>query len=164
MKAETLSWIEEQEPELVRAAEKFVAEFDIHKPDPESRESRHGRAADGTRDGGTRAGGDERNKPRVSASQLRNLLKAAQGRSSLAVLVNFLRYQIGRKRNAWEDKRSGDALVDLLHSEIGKRVESFGCHGRDRYHLESRLAGLFLGFVLREYTYRCREARTSSHD
>jgi len=145
MKPETLGWIEEQEPELVRAAEKYVADFDIHKPDPESRGAR--------------------NKARVSASQLRNLLNAAQGRSSLAVLVNFLRYQIGRGRQGWDDERSGKALVKLLEDEVGKRVETGSkVSGKDRYRLESRLAALLLGFVIREYTYRCREARTSSYD
>lgn len=145
MKPETLGWIEEQEPELVRAAEKYVAEFDIHKADPQSR--------------------GPRNKARVSASQLRNLLNAAQGRSSLAVLVNFLRYQIGRGRQGWEDERSGNALVKLLEDEVGRRVETGSeVGGKDRCRLESRLAALLLGFVIREYTYRCREARTSSHE
>lgn len=148
MKPETLGWIEEQEPELVRAAEEYVKELEIHKADPASR--------------------GPRNRPRVSGSQLRNLLNAAQGRSSLAVLVNFLRYQIGRGRKGWEDERSGNALVKLLEDEVstrvGKRVEKDSeVAGKDRYRLESRLAALLLGFVLREYTYRCREAGTASY-
>lgn len=145
MKPETLGWIEDQEPELVRAAERYVAEFKIHEPGEESR--------------------GPRNKARVSGSQLRNLMNAAQSRASLAVLVNFLRYQIGRGRQGWEDEPSGMALGKLLEDEVGKRIEtSAGVSGRDRYRLESRLAALLLGFVMREYTYRCREARTSSYD
>jgi hypothetical protein len=133
MSPETLAWIEKQKPDLVRSAEDYVKQTKLFK--------RKGR-------------GDH---PRVSGSQLRNLLSAAQSGSPLAVLINFLHYQIGRKNQGWADQRSGEELGKLLDKDI-RRLSREGAKQKgaeDVYELESHLAAQLLGFVIREYTYRC---------
>lgn len=144
MNAETLTWIEDQKPDLVRSAESYVEEHKISEP---GEDRRHGFP-----------------KARVSGSQLRNLLSAAQSEGSLAVLINFLRYQIGRGRQGWEDQVSGRGLETMLHKQVGQRIADAGdVTAGDPRQLESRLASLLLGYVIREYTYRCQLAGTSSH-
>lgn len=146
MNADTLAWIEDQKPDLVRSAESYVEEFKISDPREGSR-------------------GHGFPKALISGSQLRNLLNASQSEGSLAVLVNFLRYQIGRGRQGWEDQRSGRGLETLLHEQVGKRIADAGDKaGNEPHQVESRLASLLLGFVIREYTYRCQLAGTSTHD
>ncbi len=146
MNAETLTWIEDQKPNLVRSAESYIKEYKISEP----REVSRGRGFP---------------KARVSGSQLRNLLSASQSEGSLAVLVNFLRYQIGRGRQGWDDQDSGRGLESLLHEQIGKRITDAGDKaGSEPHQVESRLASLLLGYVIREYTYRCQLAGTSTHD
>lgn len=139
MKPEALSWIEQQKPDLVAAAEVYLEEHQIYKP------------------------GKRKDKPRISGSQLRNLLNAAQAESSLAVLINFLRYQVGRGNKGWPDRRSGSALEALLKDKVGGLAGNGAkAHEADRYGLEARLAALLLGYVIREYTFRCRQEGTSS--
>ncbi len=93
-----------------------------------------------------------------------SLLSAAQARNSLAVLVNFLRYQIGRGRQGWADKKSGLGLGELLEKEVGERVAGTEASGKERYRLEARVAALLFGYLIREYTFRCHQAGTSSYD
>ncbi len=139
MNAETLAWIEGRKPELVHAAEEYVQKNEIFKA------AGHGRKA------------------RVSASQLRNLLNATQAESSLAVLINFLRYQVGRGRQGWQDTASGLALEALLKEKVGALGEAGEqkLEEADRHALEARLAALLLGYVIREYTFRCQQEGTS---
>ena len=73
MSPELQAWIEEQKPDLVEAAKRYVNKSSICFK---------------------QTGQD--NEPQVSSSQLRNLLNVAQSERSLKVLVNFLRYQISR--------------------------------------------------------------------
>jgi hypothetical protein len=145
MTPEVLSWIDEQKPALVGAAERYIQDNPIYAPDPGRREARRPPA-------------------RVSGSQLRNLVNAAQTGSPLAVMVNLLRYQIGRGGRGWKDKDSGQALERVLVSEVKTRAESApGSDEGVRYAVESRLAALLLGYIVREFTYRCELAGTS-HD
>lgn len=146
MNAETLTWIEDQKPDLVRSAEEYVKGFKLSEPRDVSR----GRGFP---------------KARVSGSQLRNLLSAAQSEGSLAVLINFLRYQIGRGRQGWEDQDSGRGLETLLEEQVGKRIADAGDKaGKKPRQAEARLAALLLGYIIRDYTYRCQLAGTSTHD
>lgn len=148
MTPENLSWVEARQPQLVRWAEDYVQTTKLYE--------RHN---------------PKKRNPRVSGSQLRNLLNAATQGSSLAVLVNFLRYQIGRDKRGWPHEESGTALADLL----GERLKSLcaermgGSHatpaGADpaevQIEFEAQMAARLLGYVIREYTYRCKLANTN---
>lgn len=141
MKSNSLYWIEQQKPELVRAAEAYLKQHPIFEPEENKK------AKD----------------PKVSGSQLRNLLNAAQSGASLPVLKNFLRYQIGRKRQGWADAPSGEALIELLEREVRTRFDGaqLGDGAAERRAVESQLAALLLGYLVRHFTYLCAKAGTS---
>lgn len=144
MTPEMLSWIEKQKPELVGWAEKYVQGTKLFEPK-----------------------GGRGKQPKVSGSQLRNLLNAAQGGSPLAVIINLLRYQIGRGGRGWPEKPSGQTLESLftgkLRPLIKSGVESLETPDREAalYELESQVTAQLLGFIIREYTYRCALEGTS---
>lgn len=143
MSRQTQAWIEAQKPELVEAAERYVQESEIFRPTP--REQQRGR---------------KKKDPRVTPSQLQNLLNVALTERSLAVLRNFIRYQVGRH---WEDAAAGELLEKLLLDEVAQRSqrdsESLGVKPRE---LEAALLPLLLGYVIREHTYRCKLEGTRS--
>jgi hypothetical protein len=122
MSPELQTWIEDQKPELVTAAETYVDQSGIYAKSP-------------GRDG----------EPQVSGAQLRNLLNVAQGERSLKVLINFLRYQIGRGRRGWEHRRSGEMLEVFLTSRVAALCSE----------------EVAVRYVIREYRYVCggREKR-----
>lgn len=153
MNPQTLAWIERQKPQLVGWAEKFVQDTKLYEEKP--RKNGHGPAAERDHDGDE----EERKKkhPQVSRSQLRNLLSAAQSGSAIAVLVNFLRYQMGRESRPWKHRESGEGLERLLLDELQGLVDKAipSRQTEERYELEAHLAAQLLGFIIREYTYRC---------
>lgn len=134
MSPELQKWIEEQKPALVAAAESYVDRSGIYV----KREGRDG-------------------EPQVSGSQLRNLLGVVRSERSLKVLVNFLRYQIGRGRRGWEHRESGKRLETALTDGIASLCsdQEAARLATSRRELEAVLASLFLGYVIREYTYVC---------
>jgi hypothetical protein len=145
MNPESLAWIEKQKPQLVGWAEDFVAETRLYEPTPRTAKNEPGKRT-----------------PLVRTNQLRNLLNAAQSGSPLAVLINFLRYQIGREKEGWKHRESGEALLTLLETKL--REMSRGCTADrlpkgarlpDPYEMEAHLAAQLLGFIIRDYTYRC---------
>ena len=132
-----LAWIEQQKPDRVASAEAYVRDSHIYEAGPRGRG------------------------PRISPSQLRNLLNAAQGESPLAVIVNLLHYQMGRSEG-WKDWPSGEKLEALLREKVGGAAESAPVGDKaQRYGVEARLATLLLGYVVREYVYQCKRAGTS---
>lgn len=161
MNSQTLNWIEHQKAELVEAAEGFVTAAGIADPRPETKDKKPAPPRPG--------GKDNKPKAKISGSQLRNLLSVAQSERSLAVLLNFLHYQMGRAKG-WPDLPSGEALYGLLREAVKKRIDeaveekAFGADFRrpDRFLLESRLSALLLGYIIREYTYQCKIAGTDS--
>lgn len=131
------AFIEKRSPHLVQVAEEFLQQHKIYLP----------------------AG-----KPVVSGTQLRNLLAAAQSGSPVAVLRNFLHYQMGRdqRSRAWADSASGHALIGLLEKEVAKpvadQVGAATTEDEARFRLEAELASQLLGFLHREYTYQAAVA------
>lgn len=123
------AFIEKKLPHFVSEAEGFLERFPIYSPG---------------------------HKPRVSTSQLKNLLAAAQGGSPVAILRNFLHYQMGRDKKslAWNDHDSAHGLIALLEREVEKPVKDLGLGEDERYRLEAELAAQLIGFLSREYTYR----------
>jgi hypothetical protein len=141
MSPEVQAWIEAQKPELVAAAERYVESSQLSLQAPNRRDRR----------------------ARVSMSQLRNLLNIAQTERSLAVFKNFLRYQVGRKSRGWEDQAAGELLEQLLLAEVAARSQGGGeAHGVEPRHLEAALLPLLIGYIIREYTYRCAQHGTST--
>lgn len=159
LEAADLIWLDGLKPGLVSRAVAFLERNSIHAP----------RGTGGGR------------QPVVTGSQIRNLLAAAQSGSPFAILVNFLRYQIGRGSRGWADAPSGEALAAILSPEPGPA--SAGRNDGDEagrslaalcaaqagnrgklmlYLLEAQVAAQFLGFLIREYTYRCKLAGTSA--
>lgn len=161
MRPETLTWLEKQKPRLVARAERFVLDTKLFEANAKTADRPKG----------------ERD-PHVKTSQIRNLLGAAQAGEPLAVLVNFLRYQLGR-RKGWPHEDSGQALEALFTGDLRALVEEWRAadaaaaaeaqreskadpesEADDRYEVESYLAAQLLGFIVREYTYRCALAGT----
>ncbi|NJL27234.1 MAG: hypothetical protein HC897_04750 [Thermoanaerobaculia bacterium] len=139
MNAETLNWIEEQKPALVMAAREYLGKHQIYQPRS-----------------------DKPREPRVSPTQLRNLWNAAHSGSSLAVLTNFLRYQIGRGNRGWGDPSSGEALEIVLDRQVGDRCSShLGVESVGRYGLEAQIAALLFGFLIHEYTFQRAKVETA---
>ena len=142
MSPEVQAWIEDRKPELVEAAEEYVARSGIYQ-------GRQG--AEG--------------EPQVSSSQLRNLLNVVQSERSLKVLVNFLRYQIGRGNKGWQHKASGNKLEEFLTGRVAVLCseECAAELNSSRRELEATLASLFLGYVTREYKYVCGGKEKRGH-
>jgi len=142
MNPKTLTWIEKQKPMLVGWAETYVEDSALYFPKKSGSPSSPKNSGKGM--------------ALVSGSQLRNLLSAAQSGSPLAVLLNFLRYQMGR-RQGWAHTSSGQKLETLLKKKLSPLCEEFPeKHEADPYELQSHLAAQLLGFIIREYTYRCK--------
>lgn len=142
MTPEILAWIERQKPALVGLAEGFLIQHRIYAPAPSEAHK-------------------QRPPARVSGSQLRTLLNAAQSGSPVAVLVNLLHYQVGRGARGWDDKASGDALAVLLRDSVSALVKASGANGDGVFEVEARVSALLLGFVIREYTYCCKREGTN---
>lgn len=151
-------WLERQKTELVKLAEEVVSQTRLHEPDSERQRRNNVERDDERTDGEPRLPA-----PAVSTNQIRNLLAAAQNGSPLAVLTNFLRYQRGRGRGAWEHQASFEALEKLFDQDLRSRCEQLvkvlsaaekTLSAEQRFDAEARLAAQLLGFLTREYTYR----------
>lgn len=98
-------------------------------------------------------------------SQLRNLVAVATETESPAVVLNFIRYQMGRddKKKNWsrgsENERLGDRFLTDLHSEGGAVETAFAqIKAVEWGTLEQQLARMeliryFLGFATRYMKY-----------
>lgn len=139
MTPEALVWIEEQKSDLVVEATKFVDQNKTFRPAPPRKNRK------------------PKNEPRVSPSQLRNLLSTARD-EPFEVLCSYLRYQIGRGDRGWGDEASGTALLRLLETAVRARIEGAESLGEpdalQSSAISRRLASLLIGFIIREHTYR----------
>lgn len=142
MTPETMAWIEQQKPTLVVWAEEFVKDSKLYTRYKKS------------------------NRAQVSRNQLRNLLNAAMAGASIKELINFLHYQVGRKNEAWKHWDSADQLESLLLGQLASLAEKskpiIEKSQQSIYEMEASLAAQLMGFIIREYTYRCKLERTSS--
>jgi hypothetical protein len=104
-------------------------------------------------------------------SQLRNLVAVATETESPSVVLNFIRYQMGRddKNRGWakrqDEKRLGDRFIDALQGEGGPVQKSLaGIAEIKEGTLTEQLARMeliryFLGFATRYLKYLEIEAR-----
>ncbi len=158
MKTETLTWIDQQKPDLVARAEKYLDEHKIYQPkycDPEWQKKK---GAPPKKPSCLQDLPEEAKKPIISNNQLRNLLNAAQAGNPISVQVNFLRFQIGRQKNAWPDANSGEALITLLENLRTSSKKAVLGSEVAPISLEAPLAANLLGFIIREHTYRTKVA------
>jgi hypothetical protein len=88
--------------------------------------------------------------------QLRNVIAVAEETESLAVVENFVKYQIGRddKEKDWAAGKPGfgeGVLQDL--GWIRKQAESLADASVGKKDLEIRMARLYLGYMMRYFKY-----------
>lgn len=90
-------------------------------------------------------------------SQLRNVINVASSSRSVPVVLNFIKYQIGR-REEWQHKKFGEYLLDRLirlsptAQQIASRPEVKG--SEEEIHL--RLVELYLGYMNRYFKYKSK--------
>lgn len=97
---------------------------------------------------------------KLEVKQLRNVEAVAAETESLAVVDNFIKYQIGRadkpdKGWRWGEQQGkgfGEAVRDDL-KELKKRAESNAGDKVSPKDLEIRLVRLYLGYLTRHFTY-----------
>jgi hypothetical protein len=91
-------------------------------------------------------------------SQLRNVMAVANDAPHVAVVISFIRYQMGRAGapgKAWKGTGLGEAVIKEIDGELHNlaqeavRESSFG--NADEVH--TRLTRLLLGFMYRRYVY-----------
>lgn len=113
--------------------------------------------------------------PRMEESQLRNLLSVSIESRSVEVVLNYIRYQIGRSSNAWGPGQNdfGHVVITTIQEQISflaKKVISFAAERittdkqaqaaehkllEEQYFKSSyiRLVQLFLGYLQRAFYY-----------
>lgn len=106
---------------------------------------------------------------RMEENQIRNLLNVAMETSSVDVITNFIRYQIGRSPGVWGDKEDKFGPTLIRDIETGAVLQAAECVKKavgggigeghvgdtfDRAYLQ--LARLYLGYVTRVFYYAKR--------
>jgi hypothetical protein len=90
----------------------------------------------------------------MKENQIRNLVNVATGTTSLEAVSNFIRYQIGRDKNRWQD--FGKMVIhDLESGAIREALERVmkSVHEADRESVRAELVRLYLGYLNRCFTY-----------
>lgn len=107
--------------------------------------------------------------------QLRNVLNVANETRTVEVVINFIRYQIARKKDAWGTKKDdfGHELIDILRTTLPKWTEivlkEMQTQAPDqcehiqamRDTIQATLMQLFLGYLNRAFSYvkRIKESK-----
>lgn len=94
----------------------------------------------------------------MSPHQLGNVVAVVQESRSVPVVVNFIRYQMGRKEvSAWLEDRFGERLVETILEKIqplAKQVaDEAGVSLQDAW---VDLTALFLGYTRRSFVARAK--------
>jgi len=105
-----------------------------------------------------------RSDTRLEESQLRNLVNVAISSRSVEVVINFIRYQIGRSGSVWGTGPNdfGHRVIGDLRGKVndlaGKVIDVLGQEGiadanarRDEVYV--RLMQLYLGYLNRSFYY-----------
>ena len=94
----------------------------------------------------------------IDASQIRNAMAVANSAPHVAVVTNFIRYQMGRTGapgKAWKDTGLGEAVnkeIDgTIHKLAEETVKDAGFGETDA--VQAQLTRLLLGFMHRRYVY-----------
>lgn len=97
----------------------------------------------------------------IEGSQLRNVMAVANTAPHPAVVVNFIRYQIGRSATAkaWKDTGLGDAVIALIdvadHCELNKLAKQAVSEAKcgEVFDVQMQMIRLLLGFMNRRFVY-----------
>ncbi len=106
---------------------------------------------------------------RMEKSQLQNVLNVAQESHSLAVVANFIRYQIGRARigREWQHKDFGLSIVaqitepaGVVHTQAEKVLADLRTHFQDQEipgdiaaELRYEMMRHYLGYLVRAFVF-----------
>ena len=97
---------------------------------------------------------------KLGDSQLKNLLAIANETESPAVVTNFVRYQMGRRKDGWEWQgenriRLGDRLIEAIDNGAVKAAVDAVADLDDVQRQLAKMLMLrhFLGFISRHLTY-----------
>lgn len=94
---------------------------------------------------------------KLEENQLRNVMAVANNSEHVAVVSNFIKYQMGRNegKNPWNEKGAGfgDALIEALNNlkDIARNIAGKASDRVDEIHI--KLVRLFLGYLNRYFVY-----------
>lgn len=103
----------------------------------------------------------------IEESQLRNVINVANSTRTVAVVTNFIKYQIGRKKQrnkGWRYNDFGENLIQTLQGSVKEWAEEIsrmasqaikGVKNVEDLQREvwCRLVRLYLGYLYRHYKY-----------
>jgi hypothetical protein len=100
----------------------------------------------------------------LEESQVRNVLNVAQESRSIEVVVNFIRYQIGRKGSTWGKQAHdiGHGVIRDIQEQVSTLADHVVAHLREqqihnpeelRGEAYERLMLLYLGYLNRTFYY-----------
>jgi hypothetical protein len=88
----------------------------------------------------------------LKEAQFRNLMNVANSTTSVPVITNFIKYQIGRSKvdKGWNYKKFGELFIQLINNLKSKSEKS-----SPEYLLDVwiRLTRLLIGYMIRAYKY-----------
>jgi hypothetical protein len=94
-------------------------------------------------------------------AQLRNALAVASATSSIEVVKNWIRYQIGRPDGrGWQHEQFGQGLIEQLERDLNQLAAEVAAElgmPERQPELLIRLARLHLGYLYRHFYYREQE-------
>jgi hypothetical protein len=104
---------------------------------------------------------DENYPNNLTDTQIRNLLNVASNTLSMEVLLNFLKYQIGRE-SKWQEKDIGEKLISELEGLSENRntilkhlkEKDIEVSLQEQQQIAIQLARLYLGFLNRYFKYK----------
>src|SRR5215212_555985 len=110
--------------------------------------------------------GAQNHNGQLQPTQLRNAIAVANETSSLEVLKNWIRYQIGRADGrGWRHERFGEGLIEQIDGPLQTLAAEVatGAGASDRQHeVWAQLTRLYLGYLNRHFYYRNEEQRRAA--
>ena len=102
----------------------------------------------------------------VGASQIRNVMAVANSAPHIAVVTNFIRYQMGRSttKPTWKDTGLGDAVNDAIQGTVGNMAKDIVAEAGfgEIDETQMRLTRLLLGFMHRSYVYEADKLKSAA--
>lgn len=99
---------------------------------------------------------------RVDKSQLRNVLAVANAAPHVAVVTNFIRYQMGRGGNpskAWRDTGLGQAVINEIDGKIRTLAQQAAQQAETTQvdDVQVQMTRLLLGFMNRRFVFERKD-------
>lgn len=102
------------------------------------------------------------NETRLEKNQFRNLLNVSQQSPSVEVVINFIRYQIGRSGRDWNDNNFGHRVIEDLRGKVAEiagqvvkdvRAKGMAISDERQQQVYVQLTQLYLGYLNRAFFY-----------